>query len=103
MPPVVPPPCLENAYLTFGSLVSQYKITPPVLDAWASILKRTEGTRLWLANTALKSIHNRRYVANQFTRRGVESGRITLCGPADHVTFLQYYDRIDVALYAFPL
>ena len=102
VPPVVPPPCLENAYLTFGSLVSQYKITPPVLDAWASILKQTEGTRLWLANTALKSIHNRRYVADQFTRRGVEPSRITLCGPADHVTFLQYYDRIDVALDAFP-
>jgi predicted O-linked N-acetylglucosamine transferase (SPINDLY family) len=102
VPPVVPPPCLENPYLTFGSLVSQYKITPPVLDAWANILKRAEGTRLWLANSALRSIHNRRYVADQFTHRGVESDRITLCGPADHVTFLKYYNRIDVALDAFP-
>ena len=101
-PPVVPPPCLENGYLTFGSLVSQYKITPPVLDAWASILRRAEGARLLLANRALKSVHNRSYVADQFSRRGVDTGRIMLCGPAEHLTFLQYYDRVDVALDAFP-
>ena len=33
-PPVVAPPCRKNGYLTFGSLVAQYKITPPVLDCW---------------------------------------------------------------------
>ena len=65
-PPLVPPPCLQNRYLTFGSLVAQYKITPPVLDAWAEILRRTDGTRLLLANTALRSIHNR-----QLRRRAV--------------------------------
>ena len=101
-PAVVAPPCLENGYLTFGSLASQYKITPAVLDAWADILKRADGSRLLLANPALKSIHNRQYVANQFTQRGVDTNRITLCGPADHLTFLKYYDRIDVALDPFP-
>jgi predicted O-linked N-acetylglucosamine transferase (SPINDLY family) len=102
VPPVVPPPCLQHGSLTFGSLVAQYKITPAVLDAWADILRRTNRTRLLLANTALKSLHNRRYVAWQFTRRGVAPERLVLCGPADHVAFLKYYDRIDVALDAFP-
>jgi protein O-GlcNAc transferase len=101
-PPVVPPPCLENGYLTFGSLVSQYKITPLVLDAWATILKRADGARLFLANTALKSIHNRQYLADRFAERGVDADRLILCGPADHLTYLRYYDRIDVALDAFP-
>ena len=102
VPPVVPPPCLENRFLTFGSLVSQYKITPPVLDAWATILKRADGARLFLANTALKSIHNRQYVADRFAERGVDTDRLILCGPADHLTFQRYYDQIDVALDAFP-
>lgn len=101
-PPVAPPPCLENGYLTFGSLVSQYKITPSVLDAWATILKRTDGTRLLLANTALKSLHNRRYLAGKFAERGIDTERLILSEPADHFTFLTIYDQIDVALDAFP-
>lgn len=102
VPSVSPPPCLENGYLTFGSLASQYKLTPPVLNAWANILKQTDGTRLFLANTALKSIQNRRYVTDQFIKRGVDGNRIMLCGPADHLTFLRYYEKMDVALDAFP-
>ena len=101
-PPVAPPPCLETGYLTFGSLVSQYKITPMVLNAWATILKRVDGARLLLANTALKSLHNRQYVADRFAERGVDTDRLILCGPTDHLTFLKYYDRIDVALDTFP-
>jgi protein O-GlcNAc transferase len=101
-PPIVAPPCAANGYLTFGSLVSQYKFTPPVLDAWAEILNRTQNTRLLVANTAMKSIWNQKYLFDRFARRGVDRGRLTLLGPADHFTFLQYYDRIDIALDAFP-
>lgn len=101
-PPVAPPPCLDNGCLTFGSLVSQYKITPPVLDVWAAILKQADGARFLLANTALKSPHNRHYVADRFAERGVDPDRLILCGPAEHLTYLRYYDRLDVALDAFP-
>jgi len=101
-PPVVEPPCLRTGHLAFGSLVSQYKISPPVLDAWAEILRRTENSRLFLANTALKSPHNRRYVAERFAAGGVGKDRLILRGPADHMEFLRYYDDIDVALDAFP-
>lgn len=101
-PPIVPPPCLKNGYLTFGSLVAQYKITRPVLDAWSDLLRRSAGSRLFLANTALKSIHNRRHVVEQFLQRGVAEERLEFAGPADHFTFLRYYDQIDVALDAFP-
>jgi predicted O-linked N-acetylglucosamine transferase (SPINDLY family) len=102
VPPVVPPPCLKNGYLTFGSLVSQYKITVPVLDAWAEILRRTDGSRLLLANSVLKSLHNRAYVLERFAERGVSPERLQLLEPAEHYTFLKYYDSIDVALDAFP-
>jgi protein O-GlcNAc transferase len=101
-PEVVAPPCTRNGYLTFGSLVSQYKITPAVLDAWAEMLRRQRNARLLLANTALKSKWNRAYVRDQFQDRGVEPERLTLAGPRDHYAFLQYYDQIDIALDAFP-
>jgi len=101
-PPVQPPPCLTNNYLTLGSLVSQYKITPPTLDAWSRILKQTDNTRLLIANTALKSIHNRAHLREQFEDRGVDAHRLILEGPADHVAYLQKYDRCDVALDTFP-
>jgi predicted O-linked N-acetylglucosamine transferase (SPINDLY family) len=101
-PPLVAPPCLENRYVTFGSLVAQYKITPPVLDAWAEILRRTDATRLLLANTALRSIHNRHYVVERFAERGVDAERLILEGPAEHFAYLEKYNRIDMALDAFP-
>jgi protein O-GlcNAc transferase len=101
-PPVVPPPCTKEGFITFGSLVSQYKITPPVLDAWAEIVRRAPGARLLLANAALKSPQNRQYVVDRFADRGVGEETLLLCGPADHMAFLRYYDRIDIALDAFP-
>ncbi len=101
-PPMVAPPCLQNGYVTFGSLVSQYKITPPVLDVWAEILRRSDGARLLLANTALRSIHNRSYVLERFGERGVNAERLILEGPAEHFSYLEKYNRIDVALDAFP-
>ena len=99
----VAPPCAANGYLTFGSLVSQYKITPQVLDAWAEILASGRQRRLVVANTALKSLWNREYVVEQFASRGVDRERLTLLGPAEHFAFLQNYDHMDVALDALSL
>jgi predicted O-linked N-acetylglucosamine transferase (SPINDLY family) len=102
VPPVEISPCLKSGTFTFGSLVSQYKITPPVLDAWAQILKRSEKTQFLIANAALKSPYNREYLLGQFAHRGVAEERVVLEGPEDHLTFLQKYNRIDLALDAFP-
>ncbi len=102
VPPVVEPPCLGNGFLTFGSLVTQYKICPPVVAAWAEILRRVPSARLLLGNSTLKSICNREFVVDKFRQLGVEEGRLTLVGPADHYHFLEYYDQIDMALDAFP-
>lgn len=101
VPDVQPPPCQRNGYITFGSLASQYKITPPVLDAWAKILNHTNA-RLVLRNATLKRKSNRRYVLDQFERRNVDPRRIQLEGPGDHFEFLKTYERIDLALDTFP-
>ena len=102
VPEIVDPPCIQAGELTFGSLITQYKITPQVLDAWAEILKKTQHTRLILANKALKSNWNCQYLLDQFRQRGVEAERETLSGPRNHHGFLHYYDQMDIALDAFP-
>ncbi len=102
VPHVAPLPCLATGRFTFGSLVSQYKLTPPVLDAWAEILKRSPEASLLLANSDLKSPHNRSYVQEQFKTRGASAEQLRFLPPTDHDSFLKYYDQIDLALDAFP-
>ena len=101
-PDIVPAPCLTNGYLTFGSLISQYKVTPQVYDAWARILRGCNDARLMLGNRVLSSECNRQYILQQFSDRGVDPDRITCLPPADHLDFLRYYERFDIALDAFP-
>ena len=101
-PDVVVPPVAENGYLTFGSLISQYKITPQVYDAWSDILRQCPDTRLKLGNRVLSSRCNRDYVRQAFRDRGIDTDRIECLPPADHFQFLNYYSDIDVALDAFP-
>jgi predicted O-linked N-acetylglucosamine transferase (SPINDLY family) len=101
-PPVVAPPCAANGYFTFGSLVSQYKLTDVVLDDWAEILRRADGARLVLANRVMQSTCNQEFVAKQFADRGVRREQLEFLRPAEHYQFLDYYSRIDVALDAYP-
>jgi len=102
VPDVVEPPCTRDGVVTFGSLISQYKITGGVIDAWAAILDETPGSRLLIRNAFLGSRSNRQFLHARLEARGIAGDRITLEGPAPHVEFLQTYDHIDIALDAFP-
>jgi protein O-GlcNAc transferase len=102
VPDVVDPPVLSAGTLTFGSLASQYKITPPVIEAWSRILRRSSGTRLLLKNSTLGSEANRKFLARRFEECGVPRHRITMERPAEHFAYLAAYGRVDVALDTFP-
>jgi predicted O-linked N-acetylglucosamine transferase (SPINDLY family) len=101
-PDVAPAPCAASRVVTFGSLASQYKLTPGVLEAWGRILRRAPASPLLLRNAALASAGVRRYVHDVLAAHGVSRDRVRMLGPADHVEFLRTYDEIDVALDAFP-
>lgn len=101
-PPIADLPCMRGQEFTFGSLVSQYKVTPEVIAAWSEILIRAPQSRLLLGNRGLASSSNRDYVVHEFSRRGVNSERLGFLPPAKHLDFLRYYDQFDVALDAFP-
>jgi predicted O-linked N-acetylglucosamine transferase (SPINDLY family) len=102
VPDLVEPPCIKNGFITFGSLISQYKITQSVIDTWTEILRETPQSRLLIRNASLGNSSNKKYLLSQFVNRGVARERISLEGPAPHYEFLKTYNRIDIALDAFP-
>lgn len=102
VPEVSQPPCIKNGFVTFGSLISQYKITDKVIESWCEILKGSPTSRLLIRNTALGKLSNQKYLRSQFAERGIAQERISLEGPVDHFKFLETYSRIDIALDAFP-
>ncbi|MGE5345364.1 MAG: hypothetical protein ACM3JH_05360 [Acidithiobacillales bacterium] len=101
-PPVGPPPCVHRGAVTFGSLVTQYKVNCGVLDAWTAILRGAPESLLVLGNATLASEGDRDHLLGELESRGVDAERVRLRGPAVHAEFLRYYDEIDVALDAFP-
>jgi predicted O-linked N-acetylglucosamine transferase (SPINDLY family) len=102
VPRVVPPPCVEKGFVTFGCLAPQYKITDGVIATWAQILIRAPSSRLILKSNCLEQPSNRAAVLARFARFGVGPGRVALEPPAEHFTFLKTYGRIDIALDTFP-
>jgi len=102
VPDVTPPPCARASGITFGCLAPQYKITPPMLDAWARILYLAPTSRLVLKGTFLSRPRNAEWLRHEFAARGVQADRVELDSPAEHYTFLHKYDSIDVALDSFP-
>jgi predicted O-linked N-acetylglucosamine transferase (SPINDLY family) len=101
-PPVAPPPCLANGHLTFGCLGSGYKLTPPTLEAWASILRAVPNTRLFVKNPTLDDDSNRAALLGRLGALGIHTHRITLAGRSEHFEFLRAYDSVDIGLDTFP-
>lgn len=101
-PDIVPPPCLDAGYITFGSLCSAYKLTEPTLAAWSRILRDVPDARLLLRNSSFGDPSMRAVIAARFARDGIGADRLTIETPAPHLEFLATYGRIDIALDAFP-
>jgi protein O-GlcNAc transferase len=102
VPDVAPPPCALTGSVTFGSLVSAYKITGEVIASWSRILRGVPGSRLLLRNRALDHASNRADFMARFAANGIDTARLILEGGGDHFEFLRTYGRIDIALDAFP-
>jgi len=102
VPPLTAPPSPGSGTLTFGCLAPHYKLTPPVIETFAEILRRAPAARLLLKNTALDHAGNRAALTGRFQRLGVDPARLILSGYSEHYRFLQAYSQIDVALDTFP-
>jgi predicted O-linked N-acetylglucosamine transferase (SPINDLY family) len=102
VPDTAPPPWLQSGHVTFGSLVSAYKITDGVVASWSRILLGVPGSTLLLRNRGLDRDSNRADVRARFVATGIDPDRLILEGGGAHDDFLRTYDRIDIALDTFP-
>lgn len=103
-PPPLPPPCLQNGYVTFGSFNNLAKIGDSVIAAWSRILLGVPNARLLLRS----SIHfdnatTRAYFQQRFAAHGIESIRLEFQGlktlRKDHLAGMR---DVDIALDPFP-
>jgi protein O-GlcNAc transferase len=101
-PDVVPPPCLANGFVTFGSLHNLLKLNDGVFDLWADVLRAVPRSRLRLVRDTL-NVMAREHVRAKLGERGVSADRLDLhTAPTDGVGHLAEYESIDVSLDTLP-
>ncbi|MDX2018242.1 MAG: tetratricopeptide repeat protein [Planctomycetota bacterium] len=103
LPPIGLTPEGWDAPVTFGSFNHTAKINNRVLDAWAELLRRVEGSRLILKAPALSDPGIARDLGERLASRGVDPARFRVltrtATPAEH---LPLYQHVDIALDPFP-
>ena len=100
MPDVGPLPALQRGLTTFGSLHNFAKLNRKVFDLWACILVRYPASELLMAGIPAGETAAR--LRARFAAHGVDAARIHLIGKLNFDEYLKLYQRIDIALDAFP-
>lgn len=101
-PDVAALPALCNGHVTFGCFNNLAKITPRVLETWASILRRIPDSRLVLKTHQLSDRPTADGFRTAFAGFGIEQQRIELRGSSGHRAFMGQYGDIDMVLDPFP-
>ena len=90
---------LPEKGFVFCCFNNNYKITPATLDSWMRILKRVEGSVLWLFEDNQKAADNLRQGAVQ---RGVERERLIFVKRLPLAEHLARHRRADLFLDTYP-
>ena len=83
-PDVVDLPALTNGFVTFGCFNNLAKITPPVIETWAEILRRIPTARLILKTHQLSDRPTADGFLADFAALGIAGDRIELRGSSGH-------------------
>jgi predicted O-linked N-acetylglucosamine transferase (SPINDLY family) len=97
------PPSASGGAPTFGSFNNPAKLSPRLLDVWASLLRRLPESRLLLKGKPFADPATRELFLSRMSERGVASARVDLIGWLPNAAaHLDLYRRIDIALDPFP-
>ncbi len=102
LPPVSPPPNIQNEFLTFGCFGSRGKITEPLIQLWSAVLHKIPGSRLYIRNHELSPPDNLNFMQTQFDNCGISADRLILQGGGPRKSILASYAEVDIALDTFP-
>lgn len=101
-PEVADSPCINNGYVTLGSLHKLEKLNPQVIELWAQILLENPETRLMLARDQLDDWHQAR-LQKLFSQHGIESDRLQMIQlDAQSPSFFELFASMDILLDVFP-
>lgn len=101
--PDAPAPAPRPPELIFASFNAIQKLSPPVLDAWAAILRRVPDSRLLLKSGGLRDHSVAARIRRAFADRDIPEGRLELVPWAPTPSEgLAMYSRVAVALDTFP-
>lgn len=101
-PEVPPPPCVQNGYITFGCFADFFKVGYGVLEAWATLLKRVPGSRLYLKSNNLRLRAERERVTAFFSKRDIAPERLIMEGLSSFRRMKKCYEWVDIAIDTFP-
>ncbi len=102
MPPIAPPPCLKNGFITFGCTGSWTKINAGLVAIWADILLNFPTAKLRLQNAGLDRDGNKRWIYNEFASHGISPARLILRGEVSRFELLKAYSKIDISIDSWP-
>jgi protein O-GlcNAc transferase len=95
-PPVGPLPADKNGYFTFGCLNSFAKVNAGVLELWREVLAAVPDSRLIIMPPKGKS------KAWALEKLQIDATRLVCLPRESRIKYLGYYNRVDLALDAFP-
>lgn len=84
--------------MTFGCFNNPTKFTARMFEAWSEILRRVPSARLLLKYGGLDKPQVQELLRAEFTKRGVDGGRITFAGWSPVWELLGAYGQVDIAL-----
>jgi len=101
-PPIVPAPCQENGFLTFGFLGRFSKTSEDLLALWASIMRDVPGSHLLLKFSQLDDPTVRQNIKQTFSAFGITEDRLILLGQTDLRAHLEAHNLVDIVFDTFP-
>jgi predicted O-linked N-acetylglucosamine transferase (SPINDLY family) len=95
-------PATGVGYITFGCFNNLNKMNDAVVSAWARILYRVPGSRLYLKYTQLGDAKMRDITIARFAEHGICPERLILEGASSRAEYLACFNKVDIALDPFP-
>lgn len=95
-------PAKRNGHITFGNLNNPAKTNKYSIEIWAKILNSVPESRILFKGNKLDEKAIREHLLNSFEAHGITRDRIIIEGGEKHKTFLDVYNRIDIALDPHP-
>jgi len=102
-PPPMPPPSVDNGFVTFGSFNNLAKLSNASLHVWGRLLARIPTARLLLKSRFFAAEDSKARFLARLNEHGVAPERVILLGPtAETAGQLAAYHQVDIALDSFP-